>query len=204
MSLKVAHKDLIGMFQSMGFPAADKWPVVKLEKSVKRLVNSDPDEPPEFSEPAAKATFDKVMDALKADDDVEITGLPKATSKAQALKAKPTKTGTGGSKAKGIPHRADANGKPGVVMSIVEFLEKANEAKPISKPQVLEKLKARFPNRAESSMARTVNAQIGYHLNKFKGYIIKRNDRGYWISGKAKSDTGKKTGKKKAAAAAAE
>ena len=49
--------------------------------------------------------------------------------------------------------------KIGVIASILEIIQQAK--KPISKPEILEKLKERFPQRAADSMMKTINVQLG-------------------------------------------
>lgn len=82
------------------------------------------------------------------------------------------------------PHmgRAGGEGKPGIIGSIVEFLQGANNSKPVSKDQLLVKLQKRFPERDATQMKTTINCQLGYHLAKLKGMKIEKNDRGYWTS----------------------
>ena len=74
---------------------------------------------------------------------------------------------------------------PGVVASIIEFLTKASKTRPLTKDQLLAKLAKRFPDRAESSMLRTINCQVPNRLWTDKEIEVQKNDKkpaGYWIA----------------------
>ena len=99
---------------------------------------------------------------------------------------KPSKKDKDGKK-KGPPKSAGGDGKPGIIASIVEFLQDATEEKPISKKKILEKLVKRFPDREADSMARTINVQVPNRIKNDKGLVVAKNDKNqYWISGKVK------------------
>lgn len=72
-------------------------------------------------------------------------------------------------------------GKPGVIASILELLQKGTEKKPASKDSIIAELKTRFPERSEESMRATINVQIPSRISKEKGVTVKSNDKGYWI-----------------------
>ncbi len=90
---------------------------------------------------------------------------------------------------KGPPKSAGGDGKPGIIASIVEFLEAATEESPISKKGMVKKLAKRFPDRNADSMAKTVNVQVPNRIKKDKGLNVCKNDKNqYWISGKLKKN----------------
>ena len=97
------------------------------------------------------------------------------------------------SKSKAKASSSRQGGKPGVCASIIEFIQ--NDG-PITKADIVAKLKKRFPDRNEDSMAKTVNVQVPNRINKEKNLNVVLTDNGYQIGGKPK------TSKKKAAAAA--
>ena len=118
------------------------------------------------------------------------TSPKKTTAKNTAGKQQPASKGkgaTGKQPAKKAPAKQappkKAGGKgPGVIASIVEFLQAATEAKPISKQRILEKLVERFPDRKPGSMRTTIGLQCSHFLKKLKGLDVRRNSSGYWIA----------------------
>jgi hypothetical protein len=121
----------------------------------------------------------------------------------------------GKSTTKGKSKPAAKKGKPkntpfqkvGVIQTIVDTLKKASSKNPVTKDDVLEILKTKFPERDERAMKSTVSSQIPSGLRVEKGLEVEKNDKGYWLpkdavaSGpKKKADVkpAKKTGKSKA------
>jgi len=78
-------------------------------------------------------------------------------------------------KEKPIKKKKKAQSGPGVIASILEFIQESKEG--ISKVQIAEKLAERFPDRDAKSMMKTVNAQIGgkkspCRMEKEKGVVF--------------------------------
>ena len=77
--------------------------------------------------------------------------------------------------------------KVGVIVSIVEFIEASGE-KGITKKQIVEKIKKRFPERKEKSIQSTVNVQVPGRIRKDRGLNLVKDDEGRWsIKSKSKS-----------------
>lgn len=116
---------------------------------------------------------------------------PAKKSKAKGKKAaKGDKTKKDGTNFK----RAGGPDGVGVIGSILEFMTEASKDKPIDKKGLLAKLVKRFPDRDESSMKATINAQVPNRIAKEKKVTVKTNDEGgYWV---AKGGSGEKSGKK--------
>ena len=64
--------------------------------------------------------------------------------------------------------------KPGVIASILEFVQ----AGPISKKHILSKLTKRFPDRPAEGMEKTIAAQLPNRMAKERGIKIKVDDEG--------------------------
>lgn len=75
---------------------------------------------------------------------------------------------------------------PGVIASIVEFLKDASEKAPLTKKDVHEKLKERFPDRAPESMWSTINIQIPNRLKVDRNVVVHKNENGYWVNSNEK------------------
>ena len=91
----------------------------------------------------------------------------KKTSKAAAVKKAPAKS-------KG----------PGVIDSILEFLQGANSKVPLTKDQLVQKLAARFKDREATALKTTVNCQLGKRIEEARKVKLNSNDQGYWITSK--------------------
>ena len=92
---------------------------------------------------------------------------------------------------------AGGDGKPGVIMSIVEFLQGASKTKPLSRDDVADKLAERFPERPRKSMRTTCSKQIPHYLKKFKDIDVSGDSKnGFWIETRKKAES-KSSGSKK-------
>lgn len=143
--------------------------------------------------PKAKGKAKKVKEETEETEDAEDTEDPEEPPQKPAKASKKAKAGEdtpkskkakedGQVKEKGGPKSAAKDGKPGVIGSIIEFLKRGSEDKPLTKKKVVELLAKRFPDRDPESMTKTVSAQIGYHLLKFKKIEVSTDgEGGYWI-----------------------
>jgi len=124
------------------------------------------------------------------EEDEEMETKSKLKSKSKGEKSVPAKAKPGnvapGKKAPNFQGAGGA-GKPGVIDSIVEFLEKANEQKPLSKPQIVSMIKKRFPDKEVSAIESTVGQNIPTKLRTARNLDIKKNEHGYWIKPKSKN-----------------
>jgi hypothetical protein len=75
------------------------------------------------------------------------------------------------------PTKEDAPAKktPGVIDSIVEFI---SGKAPATKDAIVAKLVARFPQREETALRRTVNCQLPGRLTKERGLKITKTEEG--------------------------
>jgi hypothetical protein len=146
-------------------------------------------EEPEDDEdkPAAKDEDDDDDDApAKDEEDEDEDGEGEADTSGKGEEEdedKPAKKSS--TKQKGAPQKAGGEGSPGVIGSIVEFLSNASKDKPLTKKALGKKLKARFEDRDEESMMKTVNVQVPNRIKKDKGLEVLSKDtddgKAYWI-----------------------
>jgi len=110
-------------------------------------------------------------DDAESDDDEEEATAKKSSGKSS--KAKSSKSS--GKKSSKKSSKGGEKGKhPGVIAYIRELLEAASKAKPIKKATILKKMVAKFSDREEEQMARTLSTQ----LSRLEA---KKNDNGYWL-----------------------
>lgn len=82
---------------------------------------------------------------------------------------------------------AHANGaafndkRPGVLAKLVELLVNASEASPITKVGILDALCVAFPERDRIKMKATLDMQLPSGLRYEKGFVVSKNDKGYWL-----------------------
>lgn len=79
----------------------------------------------------------------------------------------------------GKPTRSPT-GKVGVIAFLEQCLRKATKEKPITRKELAEMLKQQFPERAESAMKATVNAQVPTKMKARKIKVVKSGD-GFYI-----------------------
>jgi len=83
-----------------------------------------------------------------------------------------------------LKHATDKQGRSkgkrqkGVIATIVELIENAGK-KGITKNQILEELKVRFPDRNPKSMKNTINVQVPGRISKERFTVIKTEDGRY-------------------------
>lgn len=78
--------------------------------------------------------------------------------------------------------RETTSSKPGITDVILSLLRKATKKDPISKEDILDVLKIKFPGRDEQALKRTVNGQVHYNLRVNKGIHVSSNGNSeYWV-----------------------
>jgi len=76
---------------------------------------------------------------------------------------------------------SDKKKKPGIIMSVLEFIK---EHGPVSEKKILSLLKKRFPDKDSGSMGRSIPKVPGY-LKSVKGIdVIRKNDKGLYYAKK--------------------
>jgi hypothetical protein len=130
---------------------------------------------------------DDDSDTDEEDDDVTEAPAKKVPAKkppAPAPATKPAKPGKPPVKepGKAPPAKKGGDGKPGIIASIVEFIQEATPDKPISKKQILDKLVKRFKDGDADGMMKTINAQVPNRLIQQKGLdVVKTDDKRFYI-----------------------
>jgi hypothetical protein len=146
---------------------AKKEKGAKEEKATKKAAKAAP-EPEEDDEEEDEEEDDsddeEEEDEADEDDDEEEED---EDSVKVAKKKKASKKG-----GKANFQKAGGEGGPGVIGSIVEFLQEGTEDKPLSRADILKKLVKRFPERGEDAMKKTVNVQVPNRIAKDKGLDV--------------------------------
>lgn len=159
------------------------------------------DEDQDESEDGEEGDEPEDDDTEGEDEDVDDEEVPaKKPAKTKKAASKGDKSGSGEKKGSGKPAnfaKKGGDGKPGVIASIVEFLDKATAERPITKRQILAKLVARFPENDESGMMKTINAQVPRRLQVQKGLNVVKTEKGFFVD---KAPEGKFKKKAKASA----
>lgn len=201
-SLKINKVQLVELFGAMGALSAAKWNNKKLAEKAVALVDMELDEF-ELNDEQQKLVME-IMEAVKAGVELCIVGNDVPAKKAKKAKPAPVELPEPEPELPAVveepaavePEPEPVDEKPAVteqpaksppvIKSIIAILQAASERKPLTKEKVLEQLVLRIPNRPATSMAKTITAQIGYHLPS-KGYSIGKNENGYWLAAAPKN-----------------
>lgn len=185
---------------ALGFKGVSKYPDERFQRTVDTLAEHVDDDTWPKLDKGQTNLVKAILKATKAEDDITILDdsaevdvdqdagaeVAAAPPKKGAAKTPPPKAAKAGAPAKGKapPKKAggESNKGPGVIGSIVEFLESANSKKPLSKQALVEKLCKRFPDRPSEGMAKTVNVQVPTRIRTDKGINVQKNENGYWIA----------------------
>lgn len=137
---------------------------------------------------------DDDSDTEEGDDDMTTEAPVKTKGKVPAKKAAvPAKGKPADPKGakKAVPAqlaKKGGDGKPGIIASIVEFLQGATSEKAaLSKKDILSKLTKRFPDTDADGMMKTINAQVPNRLIAQKGInVVKTDDKRFYVRAEAK------------------
>lgn len=161
--IRVKREPVVKLFELLGYKTAPKWDNKKLQGKIKNL--------PELTDGVkikntkAKHFLAKLLAAKKV-----VVGEKEKEPKAPKEKAQKSD-----SKKKTQKPKAAKRTGPGVIASIQEYITNHG---PISKPQILAKLKQRFPDRDAEAMTKTVNVQLPGRMSKEKKIKIVKDDKG--------------------------
>lgn len=154
----------------------------------------DEEESEEEDEKEAEESDDEDEESDDEEDEEEDAKPKKSAKKEKEADKKKAK--------RGPPASAGGEGKPGIIQSIVEFLQEGSEAKPLTKAKIVEKLAARFKDRSADAMKKTVNVQVPNRIKNDKKLNVEKKElkdggMGYWINpdkveGKSKKAKSKK------------
>lgn len=186
------------LFKAMGFSTAGRWGVKNLTSKLNSLSeNVDLDEAREavaekaeaLKAPQLPAILDMIIAALDDEEEIEIGESDPKTKKSKKDKKKKDKKSKKDKKKDKKSKKSKGKGKPavqraggaGVIGSIIEFLGKASEDKPITKNGIVKKLAKRFKDRSAEAMKKTVNVQVPTRLRSDKGLEVQKNEDGYWL-----------------------
>lgn len=77
--------------------------------------------------------------------------------------------------------------RPGICSAILAVLKEASEKKPITKAEILEKMKVLFPDRDPEKLIKTINGQVLYNLPKVAKIPVGRKGDGFWVEKNAQA-----------------
>lgn len=187
--MKVNKSEFVKVLDAIGMPGST-FTDDQLQKKVQKLEKLKGDT--EIKDDDVNGLYEDIVAAVNKGDKITFFDEDEKKGKGKGGKGKggkPSKNGRGGP--------AAGNGGVGIIASLIEWLQAASSGKPISKPQMLEKLEKRFPDRDSEGMKTTINIQVPSRITSDKGFKVKKNEKGYWIDGKSSAATSEKGGKKK-------
>ena len=200
---QVTMSRAIKIFEALGFKTASKWNAIKLQKKLGKLhelvegVELDPKNLKKVNQilraqnegkkiivvdvddvVAGKQREQDVKDAQKRAVTREQERKTKTVKKEKAMAKKNAKKKQAKKQAKKAVKAKDEKKKPGVIMSVLEFVK---EQAPISERKILSLLKKRFPDKNVESMERTI-PRVPNYLAREKGIdVIGKDDKGRLI-----------------------
>lgn len=181
----VTRNRAIKIFEALGFKTVGKWDVARLQKKLiklgtliegAKLDRKTQKRVNEILRAQSKGRKVVVIDPDDAAADKQRENAVKSAGKRAATKSKEKKETSKrkSDKAAGKKPKRKEPKKPGVIATILEIIQNG----PVSKKQILAKLKSRFPDRPVDGMEKTINAQLPNRMAKEKGIKIKVDDKG--------------------------
>ncbi len=191
--MKITRERALKLFSYFNYKTAGKWSSKRMEGKLAKLPDSIDIKVVKNSK--VKAILKDIMNAssieiassekTKVDVKAKITAKPEIKSKKKTKKvskksAKKTK-GRFNKKQKTKTTTKKTEKTPGVIMSVLEFIQKDG---PISTKKILAKLAARFPDRSSESMERTIPRVPNHLKTNFGIDKIRKNDKGNYYAKK--------------------
>jgi len=200
---KVTVTRAVKIFEALGFKTAKQWDRARLEKKIQNLLTltegTELDQKMQkrvneilralkqgrkiivvdvVDAPADAKREREVKDAVKREANRKAEKKVKDKKKAKAEVKKTAKRDTAKKQAKKAVAVSGKEKKPGVIMSVLEFVK---EGKPISEKQILARLKQRFPDKNPESMGRSIS-HVPNYLTRNRGIdVIGKNDKGQYV-----------------------
>lgn len=181
---KVTKNRVVKIFLALGFKTADKWDIIRLQKKLVKLdvliegAKLDAKTQKRVNEILRLQNKGRKVIVFDPDDEAADKkrgqDVKDAQKRAATKKTEKATAGRKADKAAGKKPKRKEPKKPGVIASILEFIQ----AGPVSKKQLLGKLTKRFPDRPVDGMAKTIQAQLPNRMAKEKKIKIKMDDKG--------------------------
>lgn len=195
---KVKRADLVELFEALGKDTAKDWGPKRLQEKAAQLpsIAKNKAELADKLSDKHKALLEEIRHSVKDGEELEIVGAEKTEDKPKDKKKDKGKKSSDKGKdkkedkskdKKPAPVKAASKEEPGVIASIIEFLSLGNSKIPVTREELLKKLKQRFPNRDEAGMRVTVVSQVPLRIGR-RGYDVQGDiTKGFWIR-KAKKE----------------
>jgi hypothetical protein len=204
-AVSVQKEELVNLFKALGKDSADEWSNKRLKGMVDQLPTIVKKKPKLAAalEDEQKALLDELTKTVEDGEEIELgDGDPddddgddgdgddgekeKPAAKSKGKKKKAKKDG----RAENLKPASESG--PGVIASIIEFLSESNKNTPLTRDDILKKLRKRFPDRDPDGMRVTVISQLPLRLIK-RGLDVQQNkstgsDTGYWIRNSSKKE----------------
>ncbi len=175
-TLKIPRSDAVALLVSLQFKTAPSWDTPKIARFFAALAERA--EADDIDDDDLKQLYADVAGANATGNPVEIED-----------DSPPVKPGPkpGAKKRPAIDYKKEAKQaahsrkRPGVCDYVMRVLERASEKKPLTKEQVFEKLKAKFPNRLEEGMRNTVK-RLKNWIPFYFDAVVHQNAGGFWLT----------------------
>lgn len=194
-AIQVSKARMVELLTAVGFKNAAKMKLSQLQQNAEKYGDIDGIDDVKIEDKQLNKLHNELVTAFDKKKEVQVVeeGADEKLAKATGSKGKGDKgeEKEEGTKKKG-PQKAGGEKGPGVIGTIIELLQKADENKPVSKDQILKELSKRFPDRDADGMKKTINIQLPTRIRKDKGFEVLKNENGYWIDVVPAGKKGKK------------
>jgi hypothetical protein len=174
--VKVNKEKLVELYQAVSYPKADKWGDAKLVSQLGKLQEVNPDDVPK--DKVLLKLYKKVLLALGNNEEItldseteEVSDKPKMKNAKPAPEKveEPAEEEAKAEKKK----RPDRNPeRPGIIEAIANIMKGTSKTNALTHREVLDQLVAKFPDRDEKAMAKTLSGQIPTGLMRTRGMEI--------------------------------
>lgn len=160
----IVRDDLVYLFEILGSPTAGNWDETRLRKKIEVLPLNVTEE---TDAEECQDLLDAILVSISEEEEIQIIEVLPEDQKPLIETHFKNKDGS--------------RRKAGVIQTLVEFLQEASEADPLSKTDLCNKVLERLPNKTEKSVLSSIDSQVPTRLKQVKGIIVHKNKNGYWI-----------------------
>jgi hypothetical protein len=172
--VKVNKEKLVELYQAVSYPKADKWSDTKLVSQLGKLQEVNPDDVPK--DKVLLKLYKKVLLALGNNEEITLDAETEEVSDKPKMKnAKPEKVVEPVEEESKVEKkkRPERNPeRPGIIEAIASIMKGTSKTNSLTHREVLDQLVAKFPDRDEKAMAKTLSGQIPTGLMRTRGMEI--------------------------------
>lgn len=166
--MKVNKEKLVELFEKVSYPKAAKWNNEKLIAQLPKLRDVDPADVPK--EKLVLKLYKKVLMALAANEEITLDSETEEVSAKPKLKNQEAKENQEEAEARKKPE--PTRDRPGIIEAIASIMKTTSKKNALTHREVLDQLAAKFPDRDEKAMAKTLSGQIPTGLMRTRGMEI--------------------------------